>query len=1174
MSETIIQSNIVDQYKKDMVDYAIETNRRRSIPEYKDGLKLVHRRILATMAFDETKSMRNLVKSAKIVGSTMGKLHCHGDCLHYDTLVYSTDGNAYKIGDLYANNVQKLEILAIDANTMKPIATVAHSFRIGQYTNKIYNVQLSNGYVIRTTANHPFMLADGHYMKAEDLINGMRLKSCVYTIYSGRPSINSKLIQNIVYESYYGPLEKGFEKHHIDHNPLNNTISNLQKLSIEEHRKAHLDTGIIGLDNGRKSMSTPGTIAYETNRRKNSLLMKLYTKDQSFRKFKYYINQLEENGTEITVENYESLRGTVYNLPIIDNLLKKYNLNSFEDLLNYELPSISELYEQNKVQMQDAITMEFAAREYDNFISYTIFKRFDILYDAGCLNYETYISNGSNLSLEDYNFYLQKYLLERPIVASVTVEELKEPIPMFDFTVNIYENMLIPAGNINDTRIPFICVHNSSIYDAIKPMSNIFEIQIPLIDNHGNFGSPQGDGAAAMRYTEIKLSKFTLDYVIDEVYRCKEIVNWLPNFDYTEQEPEYLPVKIPLLLINGSYGLGVGLMTEIPKHNINEVIDETIKLMHDTSYEPVLIPDNCMHCEIVNADFKEMGLLGRGKFRVRGIIDIETYQDRPYKGYTCLHIKSTPDRVWMLNIKDKIDDLIDKGRLPQVIRYYEKKSPNKLDISFILILKKGSDPQYVKEMLYKHTQLETTQTINFEVMDGVNPMRSNYKDYLLSFIQFRMLIKIRYYSHLYKDAITDAHEKESYINILENKEIDIALNYLRKQDTIDDKRDIEYLVNKFNITDLQAKFILNAGNKTQSKGYLNKYKEDVAKLHAIADSCQEKIMNENLLLKEIEDELLQCKKEYGHPRRCRVIDVKDENNIPAGTFKVVITNNNFIRKVLENDTVKCTRGGSNSNPKLVTTIDNRDNLILFDNSGRVFKYPVYKIALCDKTSIGTDIRIIMKKLTADIIRIIPESVLVNITKKKIKHFITVISSGNRIKKLDIEDILACNTSGIVYAKLPDNDIVKDVEIIPQNLDVVIYSGHKALRIDNNEVPHLKRNTMGNLAMNTNENIEGISIIYPNTTYIVTITKNGKINKIDVTALQKSSRNLAGSSIIKLTKGDSIFAMYGVDNNSILSIKTSDGPVDIKVEDIPVSSSVSTGKKLVSGTLLKCIVYKK
>lgn len=952
MSEIIIDANIAEEYKKDMVDYAIEVNRRRSIPDYRDGLKLVQRRILSTMGFDETKAKTDLVKSARIVGSTMGKLHAHGDCIHGDTKIYSTNGNIYTIEQLYNSNVQSLEIIGINIYSGKKITSIAHSFRIGQYAKDIYHIELSNGFKISVTGNHPFMISCGNFIKAEELKCRYELKTFMY-------------------------------------------------------------------------------------------------------------NKLDDN---------------------IDNLHIK----------------------------------------------------------------------------------------------SITVEALDEPIPMYDFTVDGIENMLIPAEDIisyKNNKVPFICIHNSSIYDAIKPMSNIFECQIPTIQNHGNFGSPQGDGAAHMRYTEVKLSKFSLDYILDEVLRCEEITNWLPNFDYTEKEPEYLPVKVPLLLINGSYGMGVGLMTSIPKHNPGEVIDETIKLIHDTTYEPILIPDNCMNCDIEAVNFKEMGLLGNGKFKVRARIDIETYKEAPYIGYQCLHIKSTPDRVLMNNEKDKIDELMAEGKLPQVIRYFDKKSPDGLNISFILILKKGSDPEYVKQFLYKHTNLQSTQTINFEIIDGIESKRSNYKDYLLSFLEFRMLMKIRYYSHLYKKAVTIAHEKETYVKLLESKEIENAMKYLKKQKTIDDNRDIEYLIKEYDITDLQAKFIINSSNKTQSIAYLNKYKEEVNRLHSEAESYKEKIMNENLLLKEIEEELLEFKSKYNFPRRCRVVDFNNES-IPDGIFKVVVTNNNFIRKVLETDTVKCNRGGVASNPKLATKISNRDNIILFDNTGRVFKYPVHKIALCDKNTVGTDIRILMKKLTSEVIYIVPESVLIDISKKRTKHFVTVISEGNKIKKLDIEDILACNTSGIIYSKLSDGDRVKDVQIIPQNLEVIIYSGHKALRIDNSEIPHLKRNTMGNLAMNTDEPIEGISVIYPNTTYIVTITKNGKVNKIDASALKKSNRNLSGSSVIKLTKGDSIFAIYGVDSSSIIEVKTSDGAININVDELDTGSSISGGKKLISSTILKCIVFKK
>ena len=393
---------------------------------------------------------------------------------------------------------------------------------------------------------------------------------------------------------------------------------------------------------------------------------------------------------------------------------------------------------------------------------------------------------------------------------------------------------------------------DTSIYDTMPAMINKYETQIPLLEGHGNFGSPQGDGAAAMRYTEVSLSKFSIKYVIDEVYRCRDIVDWMDNFDYTVQEPEYFPVKVPLLLINGAYGLGVGLMTEVPKHNLGEVIDETIKLMHDPSYEPLLIPDNCMNCQIINTDFKKMEELGRGKFKVRGVIDIETYNYKPYVGYTCLHIKSIPDRVNLKKVQESIEKLISKGKLPQILRYYDNKSPDGINVSFVLILKKGSDPEFVRDMLYKHTDLETSQTIKFEVMDGIQSKRTNYKDYLLSFIDFRMVIKLRYYSHLYKDAMTAYHEKESYIQVLENDSIVDIMNYLRNQNTIDDKRDIEYLVNTFGITDLQAKFILNSGNKTQSKGYLNKFKEEATKLKEQIDFYENKILDENLLMQEIE----------------------------------------------------------------------------------------------------------------------------------------------------------------------------------------------------------------------------------------------------------------------------------------------------------------------------------
>lgn len=707
---------------------------------------------------------------------------------------------------------------------------------------------------------------------------------------------------------------------------------------------------------------------------------------------------------------------------------------------------------------------------------------------------------------------------------------------------------------------------SSSIYNAMKPVANDFECQLPLITAQGNFGNFQGDGQSADRYTEVMLSQFAKDYVLGELGDSKDIVNWLPNYDYTEKEPEYLPVKVPLLLINGSYGLGVGLMTEIPKHNLNEVVDATIKLIHNPNSQVCLIPDHCMPCDIIETDFKKISKLGSGKYRVRGRVEIIEYNEKPYKGHTALVITSTPDRVYLYSITDKIEDMISKGKLPQIKKLLENSTET--EMREIIILNKGADPVYVRDMLFKHTSLESPYTINFEVIDGIESVRSNYKDYLLSFIENRKICKFRKYSILYQDVMTKYHEKQAYVDILSNKKINEVMKQIEKQTTVDDDRDIELLVKNLGITDLQAKYILNAGNKTRSKGYLDKFKQEAAHYKALADQYFSMLTNDDLLLKEIEEELLQCKKEYGSPRRCRVISADEANNIPAGEFKIVVTQNNYIRKIVPNDPLKSNRSGAEGSPKIVLNVDNRESILLFDENGRVFKYPIHKIPLCDKTNNGTDIRILIKGLTSNICKVMYEPMLKEVMDMKMKHFLVIVSELNRIKKIEIEDIIQAPPSGILYTKLNDGDRVKDISIIPQSFDVVIYTRRKALRIDNSEISHLKRNTLGTLAMNTKEPIEGISVVYPNTTDILVITKSGKINRFDVLGFAKGSRNQAGSSVIKLNKTDNIISILGVNEQDSIKITSDKDVITIPVLDIPKGSSAGAGIQIIKGNVLK------
>lgn len=697
---------------------------------------------------------------------------------------------------------------------------------------------------------------------------------------------------------------------------------------------------------------------------------------------------------------------------------------------------------------------------------------------------------------------------------------------------------------------------DTAVYDAMKPLANWFECNMPLIEGWGNWGNFEGDGAAAQRYTEAYLSKFALDCVISDMRETNKVVDWVKAFDDETMEPEYMPVSVPLLLINGAYGIGVGMITSIPKHNFNEVIDATIKLIKDPNASVELIPDHCMPCEIIKTNFKEIGNKGEGKYVVRGIIDIEDYA-----GSKALVIKSTPDFVFLNTVTDKIEDLIVANKIIGIQKTEVAHIKDKNGVAkprFIIILKKGVDPNFVRDTIYKNTQMQTTCIVRFETLNGTEPVRMSYKSYLLAFIEFRKLTKFRLYCNRVQKLLTKMHEFETYITVLRSGEINNIIKMIQKQKTVDDNELIEYLVKKLNITDMQAKFIIGSNIKKLSIGYLQKYEEEYAKYKELSDKYEQKIISDDFE-QEIIDELTEYKKIYGRPRNSKVISASDASDIPNGDFKIVITENNFIKKLTMNTPIG---NFKNDKPRHVLKCENIENILLFDEMGKVFKLPVHKIPLTDKNSVGTDIRFLCKNINSKIIKIVYEPAIEKLSKNVVKHFITIVTRNGIIKKIDIEDCLAVPLSGILYIKLDEADTVQDVSIVGEPLSVIVYSDSKALKIGMNEIPHLKRNTKGVKSMNTKEFIDGLSIIYPNTTDVVIITESGYINRMDVVALS-SGRAKAGGSVIKLNKNDKIHSIFGVNMNDTIKIITANNKIEMPVSDIPVGSSISKGTKMIS-----------
>lgn len=705
---------------------------------------------------------------------------------------------------------------------------------------------------------------------------------------------------------------------------------------------------------------------------------------------------------------------------------------------------------------------------------------------------------------------------------------------------------------------------DTSVYDALIVLGQWWKTKMPLVYVHGNYGTVMGDGAAAMRYTEARISDFCFDAIIGDMKETKNAVDWKENFDRSCKEPEFFPVKMPILLVNGTFGIGVGISTNLPSHNLVEVINATRALIKNPKADVVLIPDHCQPLEIFNTNWKEISDTGFGSYKVRGIVEVVEE-----KGYPVIYIKSLPDMTTTEQVIAKLNDMVLKKQLPMV---HDAIDLSKDTVCIKVVLKKGSDPGYVIETLYNKCGVQASVRVNFQAVDYIDPKRFSYKEYLLNFLDFRMTTKFRMYCNLYKNTATRTHKLETFIKVIESGVIDKIITDIKKQNTTDIKDAEELLIKKYGMTDIQANYILCTEFRKLTKGYLKQYKEEYAKLVPNKEFYKKAITdNGDIILKEIDQELADIAKKYGTPRLCKVIDPINESNIPKGTFKVVVTEKNYIRKIPDTDRVTIVRGDQ---PKFIVRADNAENVLLFDNKGKVFKFPVHKIPISDKTSAGTDIRILNKNLTADVIYMCYENTLKHIYEGTRKHFVVVSTRNNVIKKLELEDFLNVNLSGLRYTTLKDNDEVVGIDICPDDLDVVIYTKMKALRLPMTQVPLFKRSAAGSKAMMTDDEIEGQSVIYPDTECIVVMTNNGKANKFPISGLPRSSRGRAGNSVIKLDPGDSIHNIYGTREVDTLRVLTSEGVTELPISEIKLKSGIAAGQKVISQKpVIKCeLVY--
>lgn len=707
---------------------------------------------------------------------------------------------------------------------------------------------------------------------------------------------------------------------------------------------------------------------------------------------------------------------------------------------------------------------------------------------------------------------------------------------------------------------------DSSVHLAIRNMINNFSTKYPTMVGVGGWGSKVNPYPAAARYSHCGISKFSIDVFMRDIMEDKRATDWMNNYSNTKQEPVYLPAKIPTLLILGQMGIGVGMKSSIPSHNLGEVIDTTISLIHNPNAKFCLIPDECMACEIIDTDWQTINNTGRGNYIAQGIVDIGEYNNHP-----ALYVRSLPDFTYYDSIKESIIKLVESKKMPYIIDLVSrtktdlKSLDNSTKFEEVIVLKKGTDPNFVKEFLYANTQMRQTRQVSMIVIDHNQLKGYNYRQYLLGFIEFRRSAIARSLNARLQKCNTIIHQKIPYLKLLNSKDCDKIIHAIRSQSGTDDQKLIDYLIKKLNITPLQASYLIDLKLKNLSKGYLQKAAEDVKRFQQEANKIMEILLDPKKIDKVMIEQMLEIKAKYNTPILRKMISKSQAAGIAPGTFKIIFTKKNFIRKISENEMIG-SLGNDEYNFSLIA--ENQDNLMVFSVLGKVFKIPVHKIPITAKGSNGMDIRLLNKYATSNMCCAASESLLTAFTKKsKVHNFIFVCTRNGYIKKIDIEDILTAPNSGIIYSKVEEGDYVQSILFGPDKMDLLVKIGDKVLRVPGKQIPYLKRSTRGARISTSTAVVDSMSFVNPNCVDLVVVTKNGMVNKLGINIIEPSNRGRAGIKVIKLKKDDNIISVIpALPNSSLVVYEGGRSNTVIPLDKIPYGTTASPGIKLLKNPI--------
>ncbi|MGM9942895.1 MAG: DNA gyrase subunit A [Erysipelotrichaceae bacterium] len=710
---------------------------------------------------------------------------------------------------------------------------------------------------------------------------------------------------------------------------------------------------------------------------------------------------------------------------------------------------------------------------------------------------------------------------------------------------------------------------DSSIYDAMVRMAQPFSYRYPLVDGHGNFGSIDGDGAAASRYTEARMSKISMEMLRDIQ---KNTVDFIDNYDGEEQEPVVLPSRIPNLLINGTTGIAVGMATNMPPHNLKEAIEAIEAVMENSDIDIVEL----MNKYLPGPDFPTGGIIlgrsgikkayetGRGTIYIRSKAEINELENGKHE----IVITEIPYGVNKLYLYRSIVDLAKNHEVDGIVNTADESNMN--GIKIIIECRKDVQPEVLLNQLYRKTQLQISYGINMLALVDNTPRVLPIKELIQVYINHQIDIIERRTRFDLQKALDRAHILEGLIIAIDN--IDEIIEIIKS--SANDPEALSRLMNRFNLSEIQAQSILDMQMKRLTGLQRQKITDEYNQLQLSIADYRDILSKPERVTGIIKTELEELKDKYRDDRRTSIIEsegeIDDESLIPVEDVIISITDKGYIKRTTIDTFKTQNRGGKgikgmglNSDDMIdeMLNMSTHDDLLLFSNFGKVYRIKGYKVPASSRTAKGTPIVNLLNLDKDEKIKAMVDIVNDGSLDKKFLFFVT---KRGIVKRVSLKEFQLIRQSGKIAISLNENDELFAVLVTDGNEDIIIGSSlGKAVRFNETDVRPTGRTSKGMRGFNVDSG-EVIGIASSNSgKYILTMSENGYGKKTLIEDFRKTNRGVKGVASIKLTeKTGKQIVLKAVNGDEDALLMNDDGMmIRINLESVGVYGRQTMGVKM-------------